>query len=73
MTISIRLTREEEERLDKLSQRTGRSKSFYIQAALREHLTGLEDAYAADESLDAFEADGRQSRPLSALKTETEL
>lgn len=73
MTISIRLTPEEEERLDKLTQRTGRSKSFYIRAALREHLTDLEDAYAADESLDAFEAGGRRSRPLAALKAESEL
>lgn len=72
MTISIRLTPEEEERLEKLSQRTGRSKSFYVRVALREHLTDLEDAYAADEALDVFEAEGRQSRPLAALKAETE-
>ena len=73
MTISIRLTPEEEERLEKLSQRTGRSKSFYVRAALREHLTDLEDAFAADESLDAFKAAGSRSRPLAALKAETEL
>jgi len=73
MAISIRLTPEEEERLEKLSQRTGRSKSFYVRAALREHLTDLEDAFAADESLDAFKAAGSRSRPLAALKAETEL
>ena len=73
MTISIRLTPEEEARLEKLSQRTGRSKSFYVRAALREHLSDLEDAFAADESLDAFEAAGSRSRPLAALKAETEL
>ncbi|TFB53580.1 TraY domain-containing protein [Cryobacterium sp. TMT1-62] len=73
MTISIRLTPEEEERLEELSRRTGRSKSFYVRAALREHLTDLEDAFAADESLNAFEAAGRRSRPLSALKAESEL
>lgn len=34
MTISIRLTGDEEERLDRLARRTGRSKSFYVKAAL---------------------------------------
>jgi RHH-type transcriptional regulator, rel operon repressor / antitoxin RelB len=72
MTISIRLTEEEEVRLDQLSRRTGRSKSFYVRAALHEHLADLEDAFAADEAIDAFEAGGRHSRPLAALKAETD-
>ncbi|WP_125609764.1 DUF6290 family protein [Specibacter cremeus] len=71
MTISIRLTADEEARLDRLAQRTGRSKSFYVRAALHEHLEDLEDAYAADEALSTFEAGGRKSRPLSALLAET--
>ncbi|WP_130178723.1 DUF6290 family protein [Cryobacterium sp. SO1] len=73
MTISIRLTLDEEERLEKLSQRTGRSKSFYVRAALRAHLTDLEDAFVADEAVDAFEAADRRSRPLSELKAESDL
>ncbi|WP_104133721.1 MULTISPECIES: DUF6290 family protein [unclassified Cryobacterium] len=73
MTISIRLTDEEEERLDQLARRTGRSKSFYVRTALHEHLAEMEDAFAADESLDAFEAAGRRTRPLAALKAETNL
>ena len=36
MTISIRLTNDEEARLDSLARRTGRSKSFYVKAALQE-------------------------------------
>lgn len=67
MTISIRLTDEEEARLDGLARRTGRSKSFYVRAALREYLADLEDAFAADDAIDVFEAEGRRSRPLSAL------
>ena len=70
MTISIRLTPDEENRLDELASRTGRSRSFYVRLALREHLDDLEDAYAADTALDAFEASGRKSRPLSAVKAE---
>lgn len=72
MTISIRLTADEEERLDRLARRTGRSKSFYVKAALHEYLTDLEDAFAADAAVDAFKAEGRRSRPLSVLETETE-
>ena len=73
MTISIRLTDEEEERLDQLARRTGLSKSFYVRAALHEHLTEMEDAFTADESLDAFVAAGRRTRPLAALKADTSL
>jgi len=73
MTISIRLTDEEEARLEQLSQRTGRSKSFYVRTALREHLADLEDAFAADAAMDEFEATGRRTRPLSDLKSELNL
>lgn len=72
MTISIRLTDEEEKRLDSLARRTGRSKSFYVRTALREYLTDREDAFVADAAIDVFEAEGRRSRPLSALEAETD-
>lgn len=72
MTISIRLTEDEENRLDGLARRTGRSKSFYVRTALHEYLTDLEDAFAADAAIDAFEAKGRRSRPLSALEAEAD-
>lgn len=70
MTISIRLSATEEERLDNLAHRTGRSKSFYVRTALHEYLTDLEDAYAADKAIDLFEAGDRRSRPLAALEDE---
>lgn len=70
MTISIRLTDEEEARLESLAQRTGRSKSFYVRTALREYLADLEDAFAADAAMEAFEAGGRSGRPLSELRGE---
>ncbi len=72
MTISIRLTDAEEDRLDTLARRTGRSKSFHVETALREYLTEPEDAFAADAAIDVFEAEGRRSRPLSALEAETD-
>lgn len=70
MTISIRLTEDEEERLDRLARRTGRSKSFYVKTALHEYLTDLEDAFAADAAIEAFEAEGRRGRPLAGLEAE---
>lgn len=50
------LTDEEEVRLTRFADRTGRSKRFHLKAALREYLTNLEDALAADPAIDAFVA-----------------
>jgi RHH-type rel operon transcriptional repressor/antitoxin RelB len=70
VTISIRLSEDEEQRLDSLARRTGRSKSFYVRTALREYLADLEDAFAADAAIDAFTSGGGRSRPLAALEGE---
>lgn len=67
MTVTIRLTSDEETRLAALAARTGRTKSFYVRTALRAHLEDLEDTYAADEATREFEADGRATRPLAEL------
>lgn len=73
MTVTIRLTAEEEARLAALAARTGRTKSFYVRAALREYLEDLEDAYAAEEAVKDFEADGRRSHPVGELMRELDL
>lgn len=70
MTVTIRLTPDEDARLDALSKRTGRTKSFYVRTALQNHLEDLEDAYAADEAEKNFEAGGRKSRPIATLASE---
>ncbi len=70
MTVTVRLTAEEETRLDALAQRTGRTKSFYVRQAIQSHLEDLEDAYAADEALKVFEKSGGAARPLTELLAE---
>ena len=44
---SIRLSSELEMRLNVLSTKTHRSKTFYVKAALEKYLTDLEDTYIA--------------------------
>ena len=49
--VSIRLPDDVSQRLRQLAARTGRSRTFYILAAIREHLDDLEDAYLAEQRL----------------------
>ena len=49
--LAIRLEPEIEERLEKLAQNTGRTKTFYAREAILEHLEDLEDVYLAKQSL----------------------
>ena len=46
--LAIRLPVEFEQRLDALARRTGRSKSYYVRAAILEHLGDLEDRHIAE-------------------------
>ncbi len=50
-TLAIRLPEDINDRLDKLAQRTGRTKTFYAREALLEHIEDLEDTYIATERL----------------------
>lgn len=49
--VSLRLPEELKARLDRLAERTGRSKSFYILEALQEHIGDFEALYVAEERL----------------------
>ncbi len=51
MPISIRLPADVEARLTALSEQTGRSKTYYVTEAIREHLNDLEDLYLAEREL----------------------
>lgn len=67
MAISIRLAPEDEARLEALSRRTGRSKTFYVREAIHEHLGELEEQFWADSVVQEWENSGKQSRPAQEL------
>lgn len=47
--LSIRLAENIEQRLQHLSKRTGRTKTYYIREAIISYLEDMEDYYLADE------------------------
>ena len=49
--VALRLPDEVDQRLNRLANRTGRSKTFYLIEAIREHLDDLEDLYLAEQRL----------------------
>lgn len=51
MTVSLRLPEDITKRLAALAKRTGRSKTYYMIEAIREHLDDLEDLYLAERRL----------------------
>lgn len=51
MSVSLRLPSDLNERLSHLAEQTGRSKTFYMLEAIKQHLDGLEDLYLAEQRL----------------------
>jgi RHH-type transcriptional regulator, rel operon repressor / antitoxin RelB len=49
--VSIRLPDDVSTRLEDLAKLTGRSKTFYMIEAIREHLDDIEDLYLAEQRL----------------------
>ena len=64
---SLRLPDEIFQRLDRLADRTGRSKTFYMHAAIQEHLDDLEDLYLAEQRLIDIRAGKSQTVPLEEV------
>ncbi|MGA8515988.1 MAG: DUF6290 family protein [Burkholderiaceae bacterium] len=67
MTVSLRLPDDISTRLQNLAQRTGRSKTFYMIEAIREHIDDLEDLYLAEQRLIANRAGKSQSIALEEV------
>ena len=65
--VALRLPDEIAQRLSRLADRTGRSKTFYMIEAIREHLDDLEDLYLAEQWLIDIQAGKSQTVPLEEV------
>ena len=65
--VALRLPDEVDQRLNRLADRTGRSKAFYMIEAIREHLDDLEDLYLAEQRLIDIQARKSQAVPLEEV------
>ena len=65
--VSLRLPEDVARRLQRLADRTGRSKTFYMIEAIQEHLDDLEDLYLAEQRLIDLQAGESETVPLDEL------
>ena len=65
--VSLRLPDEISQRLQRLADLTGRSKTFYMIEAIREHLDDLEDLYVAEQRLVALRSGESRTLPLEEV------
>ncbi len=56
MAISVRLNAEDEQRLNELAKKTGRTKTYYVKKLIEEGLSRLEYQYCLQEDLEAYRA-----------------
>jgi RHH-type rel operon transcriptional repressor/antitoxin RelB len=65
--LAIRIPKEIEERLERLAQKTGRTKTFYAREAILEHIEDLEDYYLAAEVLARVRKGKEKTVPVETL------
>lgn len=65
--VSLRLPDDVARRLQQLADLTGRSKTFYMIEAIREHLGDLEDVYLAEQRLIDLRAGKSRTVPLDEV------
>lgn len=66
-SVSLRLPDDVTQRLDNLTALTGRSKTFYMLEAIREHIDDLEDLYLAERELEAVRTGKSQVATLAEV------
>lgn len=66
--VSLRLPEDLSDRLESLAERTGRSKTFYMVEAIREHLDDLEDLYLSEQRLMANRAGQSKTYTLAEVE-----
>lgn len=67
MAVSLRLPDDLNIRLSNLADKTGRSKTFYMLEAIKQHLDDLEDVYLAERELEAVRAGKSKAVPLEEV------
>ena len=65
--LAIRLPETIEKRLEKLAQRTGRTKTFYGREAILVHLADLEHLYLAEDRLERIQSGEERTIPLKEV------
>jgi RHH-type rel operon transcriptional repressor/antitoxin RelB len=70
MQLSIRFKEKEDlfQRLEVLSKETGRSKTYYVKAAVKQYLEDLEDIYIAEKKLEMIRAGELKTISLEEVK-----
>ncbi|MDZ7736178.1 MAG: TraY domain-containing protein [Gammaproteobacteria bacterium] len=68
--INFRADDELYKRLERLARLTGRSKTFYVRAAVSAHLEELEDIYLADQVMDRLESGDEAVNTLEEVERE---
>ena len=66
--LAIRLPEAIEKRLEKLAQRTGRTKTYYARQAILQHLEDLEDVYLAERILRRIRKGRERTYPLDQVR-----
>ena len=66
--VSLRLPDDVSSRLDSLAELTGRSKTFYMIEAIREHIDDLEDLYLSEQRLIANRAEKSRTYTLAEVE-----
>ena len=67
--VALRLPDDVARRLQRLADRTGRSKAFHMIEAIREHLDDLEDRHLAEQRLIDIQAGRSHAVPLEEVVT----
>ena len=68
--INFRADEALDERLSRLAELTGRTKTFYVREAVERHIEDLEDAYLADQVMARVERGEESVKSLEALERE---
>ena len=71
--LSVRLQGDFEDRLRNLSEKTNRTKAFYVKELFNRHFEELEDIYLAESALEEFKQSGKKAISLNKMRTVLDL